>query len=66
MNIQDRSIILIISITDGGRASTQPTENYIPPLPPTSEDDIFGEAVPKGENFGKYHQTPVQCIPSGN
>ncbi len=48
----------------GGRA--QPIERYIPPSPPTAEDDIFGEAVSKGENFGKYHRTQVQCTPAGN
>ncbi|CAF3473094.1 unnamed protein product [Rotaria sp. Silwood1] len=47
----------------GGRAGAQPSERYIPPPPPTTEDAIFGEAVTKGENFGKYHQTHVQCTP---
>ncbi|CAF2903123.1 unnamed protein product [Rotaria sp. Silwood2] len=47
----------------GGRAGGQPSERYVPPPPPTSEDGIFGEAVTKGENFGKYHQTHVQCSP---
>ncbi|CAF0824494.1 unnamed protein product [Adineta steineri] len=49
----------------GGRANGQPMERYIPPPAPTSEDDIFGEAVAKGENFGKYHRTQVQCTPEG-
>jgi len=50
----------------GGRDSAQLNERYILPAPPTTEDDIFGEAVPKGENFGKYHRTQVQCTPAGN
>lgn len=37
----------------------------MPPPPPTSEADIFGEAVSKGENFGKYHRTQVRCTPEG-
>jgi hypothetical protein len=41
-------------------------ERYVPPPPPTSEADIFGEAVSKGENFGKYHRTQVRCTPEGN
>ncbi|CAF0758915.1 unnamed protein product [Adineta steineri] len=49
-----------------GRANGQPTERYIPPPAPTSEDDIFGEAVSKGENFGKYHRTQIQCTPEGS
>jgi hypothetical protein len=40
-------------------------ERYVPPPPPTSEADIFGEAVSKGENFGKYHRTQVRCTPEG-
>ncbi|CAF0804283.1 unnamed protein product [Adineta steineri] len=47
----------------GGRATSQPTERYIPPPAPLSEDDIFGEAIAKGENFGKYHRTQIQCTP---
>ncbi|CAF4384193.1 unnamed protein product, partial [Rotaria magnacalcarata] len=31
------------------------TERFIPPPAPTTEDGIFGEAVTRGENFGKYH-----------
>lgn len=47
----------------GGRGNIQPVERYIPPPPPTSETDIFGEAVAKGENFGKYHRAQVRCTP---
>ncbi|CAF1143633.1 unnamed protein product [Rotaria sp. Silwood1] len=47
----------------GGRGGAQPVERYIPPPPPTTEADIFGEAVSKGENFGKYHRTQVRCSP---
>ncbi|CAF3249172.1 unnamed protein product [Rotaria sp. Silwood2] len=47
----------------GGRAGAQPVERYVPPPPPTTEADIFGEAVSKGENFGKYHRTQVRCSP---
>ena len=39
------------------------TQRYIPPAAPKDEAGIFGEAVSKGENFGKYHKTPVQCTP---
>ncbi|CAF0736419.1 unnamed protein product [Adineta steineri] len=46
-----------------GRANGQPMERYIPPPAPLSEDDIFGEAVSKDENFGKYHRTQIQCTP---
>lgn len=49
----------------GGRGNIQPVERYIPPPPPTSETDIFGEAVAKGENFGKYHRAQVRCTPEG-
>ncbi|CAF0909513.1 unnamed protein product [Rotaria sordida] len=48
----------------GGRTGNQPNERYVPPPPPTTEDGIFGEAVTRGENFGKYHQTHVKCTPS--
>jgi hypothetical protein len=41
-------------------------ERYVPPPAPTTEEDIFGEAVSRGENFGKYHRTKVQCTPPGN
>ncbi|CAF3408095.1 unnamed protein product, partial [Rotaria sp. Silwood2] len=44
----------------GGRACGQLSERYVPPLPPTIEDGILGEAVTKDANFGKYHQTHVQ------
>ncbi|CAF1568035.1 unnamed protein product [Adineta ricciae] len=47
----------------GGRTSAHPTERYIPPAPPTSEDDIFGEATERGANFAKYHEAHVQCTP---
>lgn len=40
-------------------------ERYIPPPIPTSEDDIFGEVVAKGENFDKYHRATVKCTPEG-
>lgn len=50
----------------GARGNAQPTERFIPPPPPTTEADIFGEAVSKGENFGKYHRTQVRCTPEGN
>jgi hypothetical protein len=49
----------------GGRAGAQPVERYVPPPPPTSEADIFGEAVTRGENFGKYHRTQARCTPEG-
>ena len=49
----------------GGRGGAQPVERYVPPPPPTSEADIFGEAVTKGENFGKYHRTQARCTPEG-
>lgn len=48
-----------------GRGGPQQADRYIPPPPPTSEADIFGEAVSKGENFGKYHRTQVRCTPEG-
>ncbi|CAF2478367.1 unnamed protein product [Rotaria sp. Silwood2] len=44
----------------GGRACGQLSKRYVPPLPPTIEDGILGEAVTKDANFGKYHQTHVQ------
>ncbi|CAF1049070.1 unnamed protein product [Rotaria sordida] len=47
----------------GGRTGAPVVERYVPPPPPTSEADIFGEAVSKGENFGKYHRTQVRCSP---
>jgi len=53
-------------ILAGGRGGTQTVERYVPPPPPTTEADIFGEAVSKGENFGKYHRTQVRCTPEGN
>jgi hypothetical protein len=53
-------------ILAGARGGAQPVERYVPPPPPTSEADIFGEAVSKGENFGKYHRTQVRCTPEGN
>jgi len=49
----------------GGGGNLQPVERYIPPPPPTTEADIFGEAVTKGENFGKYHRAQVRCTPEG-
>ena len=45
--------------------SAQPVERYIPPPPPTTEEDIFGEAVAKGENFERYHRAQVKCTPEG-
>ncbi|CAF3633797.1 unnamed protein product [Rotaria socialis] len=42
-----------------------PTERFIPPPAPTTENGIFGEAVTRGENFGKYHTAHVQCTPPG-
>ncbi len=53
-------------ILAGGRGGAQTVERYVPPPPPTTEADIFGEAVSKGENFGKYHRTQVRCTPEGN
>ncbi|CAF1027635.1 unnamed protein product [Rotaria sordida] len=47
----------------GAYAGAQPTERYVPPPPPTIEDGIFGGAVTKGENFGKYPQVHVHCTP---
>ncbi|UJR36051.1 hypothetical protein I4U23_028788 [Adineta vaga] len=47
----------------GGHTSAHPTERYIPPPPPTSENDIFGEATERGKNIAKYHQVHVQCTP---
>jgi hypothetical protein len=52
-------------VLGGGRAGAEPVERYVPPPPPTSEADIFGEAVTKGENFGKYHRTQARCTPEG-
>jgi hypothetical protein len=52
-------------VLGGGRAGAEPMERYVPPPPPTSEADIFGEAVTKGENFGKYHRTQARCTPEG-
>ncbi|CAF0910812.1 unnamed protein product [Adineta ricciae] len=49
----------------GVRGGAQPVERYIPPPAPTTEADIFGEAVSKGENFGKYHRTQARCTPEG-
>ncbi|CAF3989674.1 unnamed protein product [Rotaria sordida] len=47
----------------GAYAGAQPTERYVPLPPSTIEDGIFGEAVTRVENFGKYHQTHVKCTP---
>ncbi|CAF5183119.1 unnamed protein product, partial [Rotaria magnacalcarata] len=49
----------------GSHTSAHPTERFIPPPAPTTEDGIFGEAVTRGENFGKYHVAHVQCTPPG-
>ncbi|CAF3351153.1 unnamed protein product [Rotaria socialis] len=49
----------------GNRDGGNPVERYVPPPAPTSEADIFGEAVSKGENFGKYNRTQVRCTPEG-
>ncbi|CAF1058937.1 unnamed protein product [Adineta steineri] len=48
-----------------GRDGAPTVERYVPPPPPTSEADIFGEAATKGENFGKYHRTQARCTPEG-
>ncbi|CAF3963427.1 unnamed protein product, partial [Rotaria sp. Silwood1] len=42
--------------------SAQFVKQYIPP---TTEDNIFGDVVEKGENFGKYDLIQVRCIPEG-
>ncbi|CAF2080375.1 unnamed protein product [Rotaria magnacalcarata] len=47
----------------GGHTGGHLTERFIPPPAPTTEDGIFGEAVTRGENFGKYHVAHVQCTP---
>ncbi|CAF3808157.1 unnamed protein product [Rotaria sp. Silwood1] len=41
----------------------QPTEHYVSSASPTTENNIFGETVTKGQNFEKYHQTQVLCTP---
>ncbi|CAF1231967.1 unnamed protein product [Rotaria sordida] len=47
-----------------GRADAQPVKRYVPPPLPTSEADIFGKAVSKGENFDKVK--PIELYEKAN
>ncbi|CAF1233202.1 unnamed protein product [Rotaria sordida] len=50
--------------TSCGRADAQPVKRYVPPPLPTSEADIFGKAVSKGENFDKVK--PIELYEKAN